>query len=425
MSQALQAVRGMNDILPDQTPHWQWLETRLHAWLAAFGYQEIRTPIVEQAALFSRAIGEVTDIVEKEMYTFTDALNGEQLALRPEGTAACVRAVIEHSLLYQGPRRLWYQGAMFRHERPQKGRYRQFHQLGIEAMGFADAELDAEHLVMAADLWQRLGLSDLTLEINTLGDSTARARHRSKLIAYFTAHESALDEDARRRLHSNPLRILDSKNPAMQAIVEAAPKLMDEIDDIAIAHFETVQRILRAHDIAFTINPRLVRGLDYYNHTVFEWVSHQLGAQGTVCAGGRYDGLMAQMGGKPAPACGFAIGLERLLLLCEIQAIDMKTPPTDVYIVHQGEAAQHHVWQIARQLRQAGISTLLHCGGGNFKAQMKKADASGARFAVIIGDNEIAAQQITLKSLRLDLPQQAYCAADAIQHILTFRSSQP
>lgn len=425
MLQALQAIRGMNDILPDQTPRWQWLETRLREWLSTFGYQEIRTPIVEQAALFSRAIGEVTDIVEKEMYVFTDALNGEQLALRPEGTASCVRAVIEHSLLYQGARRLWYQGAMFRHERPQKGRYRQFHQLGVEALGFADAELDAEHIVMGADLWQRLGLEHLTLELNTLGDSDARARHRTKLIAYLTTHQDSLDEDAHRRLHSNPLRILDSKNPALQTIIEAAPKLLDELDDAALVHFETVQRILHAHHIAFVVNPRLVRGLDYYNHTVFEWVSHQLGAQGTVCAGGRYDGLMAQMGGKPAPACGFAIGLERLLLLCETQTIAMASTPTDAYIIHQGEAAQDHAWQVARDLRQAGVTAILHVGGGNFKAQMKKADASQARFAVIIGENELTAQQISVKSLRLNLPQQMYATPDAIQHILSSRNKQP
>ncbi|MDA8327470.1 MAG: histidine--tRNA ligase [Betaproteobacteria bacterium] len=405
MSTLIQAIRGMNDILPEETPRWQQLEATLRDWLMAYGYQEIRTPIIEQASLFSRAIGEVTDIVEKEMYAFTDALNGEQLALRPEGTAACVRAVVQHNLLYQSARRLWYTGPMFRHERPQKGRYRQFHQVGIESLGYAEPEMDAEHIVMSADLWQRLGLSGIALELNTLGDSEARARHRIKLIAHLEAHVDQLDEEAHRRLHSNPLRILDSKNPALQSIIEAAPKLYNELDDRALQHFDTVQRILKAHHIDFRVNPRLVRGLDYYNYTVFEWVSDQLGAQGTICAGGRYDTLIEQIGGKPAPACGFAIGIERLLSLLESGGHPVANAGIDVYIVHQGSEAETYAWRVAQRFRQAGLSVIQHCGANNFKSQMKKADASGARFACIIGDQEAAIQQITLKALRTTAAQ--------------------
>ncbi len=398
--QAIQAIRGMNDILPEDTPHWQRLESTLREWLAAWGYQEIRTPILEQTNLFKRAIGEVTDIVEKEMYTFTDALNGEQLALRPEGTASCVRAVVQHNLLYQGARRLWYAGPMFRHERPQKGRYRQFHQFGIESLGYAEPEMDAEHIVMTADLWQRLGISDITLEINTLGDSAARLRHRSKLIAYLETHTAQLDEEAHRRLHSNPLRILDSKNPDMQPLIEGAPRLLAELDDNALDHFDAVQQILRAHHIKFHINPRLVRGLDYYNDTVFEWISTRLGAQSTFCAGGRYNTLIEQIGGKPAAACGYAIGFERLLAL--LDTTNTPTSTLDVYIVHQGKEALTWTWQVARQLRQAGLHVIQHCGEGSFKSQMKRADASGARFACIIGDEEVATQQLTIKPLRED-----------------------
>uniref|UniRef100_E6QTN4 histidine--tRNA ligase n=1 Tax=mine drainage metagenome TaxID=410659 RepID=E6QTN4_9ZZZZ len=405
MSTLIQAIRGMNDILPEDTPRWQQLEATLRDWLMAYGYQEIRTPIIEQASLFSRAIGEVTDIVEKEMYAFTDALNGEQLALRPEGTAACVRAVIQHNLLYQSARRLWYTGPMFRHERPQKGRYRQFHQVGIESLGYAEPEMDAEHIVMTADLWQRLGLSGIALELNTLGDSEARARHRIKLIAHLESHVDQLDEEARRRLHSNPLRILDSKNPALQSIIEAAPRLYNELDDRALQHFDTVQRILKAHHIDFRVNPRLVRGLDYYNYTVFEWVSNQLGAQGTICAGGRYDALIEQIGGKPAPACGYAIGIERLLSLLESGDHPVANASIDVYIVHQGSEAETYAWRVAQRFRQAGLNVIQHCGANNFKSQMKKADASGARFACIIGDQEAAIQQVTLKALRTPAAQ--------------------
>ena len=399
MSNNIQSVRGMNDCLPDVTDTWQAFEAIVRDWLRRYGYREMRTPILEHTGLFKRAIGEVTDIVEKEMYTFVDELNGESLALRPEGTASSVRAVIQHNLLYDGGKRLWYTGPMFRHERPQKGRYRQFHQVGVEALGFAGPDVDAELIVMCADLWRALGIAP-TLQLNTLGDYESRHRHRQKLIAYFEAHQEALDEDSRRRLHSNPLRILDSKNPAMQALNDAAPRLMDELDDAARAHFDALQALLQANGIAFEVNPRLVRGLDYYNRTVFEWVTDQLGAQGTVCAGGRYDGLIEQLGGKPAPAAGFAMGIERLLALMEAAGTALETPVPDAYIVHAGDAAQAFAWQVAAALRAAGLAAVLHCGGGSFKSQMKKADASRARHAVIVGDDEAAAQQVTLKPLR-------------------------
>ncbi len=399
MSNNIQSVRGMNDCLPEVSDTWQAFETIVRDWLRRYGYREMRTPILEHTSLFKRAIGEVTDIVEKEMYTFVDELNGESLTLRPEGTASSVRAVIQHNLLYDGGKRLWYSGPMFRHERPQKGRYRQFHQVGVEALGFAGPDTDAELIVMCADLWQTLGIAP-TLQINTLGDYESRQRHRTKLVAYFEAHRDALDEDARRRLHSNPLRILDSKNPAMQALNDAAPKLIDELDDAALAHFDALQGLLRANGIAFELNPRLVRGLDYYNRTVFEWVTDQLGAQGTVCAGGRYDGLIGQLGGKPAPAAGFAMGIERLLALMETAGTPLVPVVPDAYVVHAGDAAQAFAWQAASTLRGAGLDTVLHCGGGSFKSQMKKADASRARYAVIIGDDEAAAQQVTLKPLR-------------------------
>ncbi len=399
MSNPIQSVRGMNDCLPDAADTWQAFEAIVRDWLRRYGYREIRTPILEHTGLFKRAIGEVTDIVEKEMYTFVDELNGESLTLRPEGTASSVRAVIEHNLLYDGGKRLWYTGPMFRHERPQKGRYRQFHQVGVEALGFAGPDVDAELIIMCADLWRELGIAP-TLQLNTLGDHAARQRHRARLVAHYEAHRDALDADAQRRLHSNPLRILDSKNPAMQAINDAAPRLMDELEDEALAHFDAVQKLLHASDIAFEINPRLVRGLDYYNRTVFEWVTDRLGAQGTVCAGGRYDGLIAQLGGKPAPAAGFAMGIERLLALVDAGGRALQTPLPDVYVVHAGVAAEAYAWQVAAALRGAGLAAILHCGGGSFKSQMKKADASRARYAAIIGDDEAAAQQVTLKPLR-------------------------
>ncbi len=357
-------------------------------------------PLLEPTALFKRAIGEVTDIVEKEMYSFEDSLNGDLLTLRPEGTASCVRAVLQHNLLYNAPQRLYYSGAMFRHERPQKGRYRQFHQIGVEALGFAGPDIDAEMILMCARLWRKMGIRDVTLQLNTLGDTASRHRHREKLIAYFGQHSGDLDADAARRLHSNPLRILDSKNPAMQELIAGAPKLMDELENDALQHFAAVQEILKHHEVAFEINTRLVRGLDYYNRTVFEWVTTRLGAQGTICAGGRFDGLIEQIGGKPAPACGFAMGIERLLAL--VQEDGMSCPPQelDVYLVHQGELADATASGVAEQLRDSGLRVLLHCGGGSFKSQMKKADASNACCAVIIGDDEARAGQATLKPLR-------------------------
>jgi histidyl-tRNA synthetase len=416
MSDTLRAVRGMNDILPADSPLWQDFEATVRDWLRAYGYQEVRTPILEHTGLFKRAIGEVTDIVEKEMYTFTDELNGESLTLRPEGTASCVRAAIEHNLLFDGGKRLWYAGPMFRHERPQKGRYRQFHQIGIEALGFAGPDMDVELLLMTARLWRRLGLAEyIRLEINTLGGAEARARHREKLIAYFEAHADVLDEDARRRLHSNPLRILDTKNPAMQGLVEKAPSLMAELDAPALAHFEAVRRGLDDAGIAYRVNPRLVRGLDYYNQTVFEWVTERLGAQGTVCAGGRYDGLVAQLGGKPAPAAGFAMGVERLLALIADAGLAPAPRAPDVYIVNVGEAAGRFAQQVAETLRDAGLAVLRHAGGGSFKSQMKKADASAAPYAVIIGDDEAAAGEVSVKPMRAEAVQQRLPLARAIE----------
>jgi histidyl-tRNA synthetase len=396
----IQAVRGMNDILPDEAQLWLWFEDTVRDWLESYGYRNIRMPLVEPTALFKRAIGEVTDIVEKEMYSFADSLNGDELTLRPEGTASCVRAVLQHNLLYNAPQRLYYTGQMFRHERPQKGRYRQFHQIGVESLGFAGPDIDAEQIVMCARLWKKLGIREVTLQINTLGDAASRLRHREKLIAYFEQHKENLDAEAQRRLYSNPLRILDTKNPAMQEVVSAAPKLMDELDEEAIKHFEAVQVILKQHGIPFEINPRLVRGLDYYNRTVFEWVTTRLGAQGTICAGGRYDGLIEQIGGKPAPACGFAMGVERLLALMQEDGMQNPPAPLDVYVVHQGEQAQNLAWRMAEDLRDAGLRVLLHCGGGSFKSQMKKADASAAICALVIGDDEVAANAVMLKPLR-------------------------
>lgn len=400
MTQPLQSVRGMNDILPDEADLWERFEEVVRDWLHAYGYRPIRMPVVEPTPLFARAIGAVTDIVEKEMYSFEDSMNGENLTLRPEGTAGCVRAVIQHGLLGRGPQRLYYAGPMFRHERPQKGRYRQFHQIGVEALGFAGPDIDAEMILMGARLWGDLGLDGIRLQINTLGQADERARHRADLIAYFESHREQLDADATRRLHSNPLRILDSKNPEMQSLIEAAPKLIDYLGNDSLAHFDAVQTVLRDRGLPFEVNPRLVRGLDYYNLTVFEWVTDRLGAQGTVCAGGRYDGLVEQLGGKAAPACGFAMGIERLIALIVDSGGAPDTPAPDVYVVHQGKAASRAAYAAAENLRDVGFDVLMHCGGGSFKSQMKKADASGAAHAVIIGDDEAAAGEVTLKVLR-------------------------
>jgi histidyl-tRNA synthetase len=405
MTEKIQAIRGMNDILPDEAHVWEFFEDTVRNWLRAYGYRGIRTPVLERTDLFVRSIGAVTDIVEKEMYTFVDELNGESLTLRPEGTASCVRAVIEHNLLHAGPQRLWYWGPMFRHERPQKGRFRQFHQVGVEALGFAGPDIDAEHILMCARLWRELGAEGIVLELNSLGSSEARARYRTRLVSYLERHQDALDADSRRRLHTNPLRVLDSKNPEMQEIVAKAPQLTEDLDDASRMHFEVVQGKLRAAGVACKVNPRLVRGLDYYNGTVYEWVTDRLGAQGTVCAGGRYDTLVEQIGGRPAPACGFAMGIERLLALVKPGRGGIMPVAPDVYLVHQGEAADRVAETVAEALRDRGVSVVLHCGGGNFKSQMRKADASGARFAVIIGDDEAKAGVVSLKALREDAAQ--------------------
>ena len=400
MSQTLQAVRGMNDVLPDEAEFWELFEETIRSWLKTYGYRPIRMPIVEPTPLFKRAIGEVTDIVEKEMYSFIDSLNGEPLTLRPEGTAGCVRAVIQHNLAARQPQRLYYIGQMFRHERPQKGRYRQFHQVGVESIGYAGPDIDAEMILMGARLWADLGLDGIELQINSLGQPEERALHRAALITYFEQHAELLDEDAQRRLHTNPLRILDTKNPAMQELCAAAPRLIDYLEEASLAHFEGVQRVLRDAGVPFTINPRLVRGLDYYNLTVFEWVTDKLGAQGTVCAGGRYDGLVSQLGGKATPACGFAMGVERLIELIKESGGEPVAPAPDVYLVHQGDEASRLAFRVAEGLRDHGVNVLLHCGGGSFKSQMKKADGSGATFAVIIGDDEALTGEAQLKSLR-------------------------
>jgi histidyl-tRNA synthetase len=412
MSELIQAVRGMNDMLPEDAPLWGFFEDTVRAWLARYGYRQIRTPILERTELFVRSIGEVTDIVEKEMYTFNDSLNGESLTLRPENTASVLRSVVQHNLLYGGPQRLWYMGPMFRHERPQKGRYRQFHQVGAEALGFEGPDIDAELIVMGASLWRDLGLEDIALEINTLGDQQSRARYRARLVGYLESRMDDLDEDSVRRLHANPLRVLDSKNPRMREVIEAAPRLLDDLDEESLGHFEELQRLLRHCGVEFRINTRLVRGLDYYNRTVFEWVTNRLGAQGTVCAGGRYDGLIAQIGGKSAPGAGFAMGVERLLsLLAEAGARPPAGGP-DVYLAWSGASAEAHAWSVAERLRAAGVAVVLHCGGGSFKSQMKKAD-SGARFAVIVGEDEAAAGQASLKPLR-ELSEQVRVGIDEL-----------
>jgi len=411
MTEKIQAIRGMNDILPEESHLWEFFEDTVRGWLRAYGYRAIRTPILEKTDLFVRSIGAVTDIVEKEMYTFVDELNGESLALRPEGTASCVRAAVEHNLLYAGPQRLCYWGPMFRHERPQKGRYRQFHQVGVEALDFAGPDVDAEHILMCARLWRQLGIDGFELELNTLGSSEARARYRARLIKYLERHHDALDADSQRRLHTNPLRVLDSKNPAMQTLIAEAPRLADDLDETSLRHFEDLQLMLHAAGVSFSINPRLVRGLDYYNATVFEWTTDRLGAQGTVCAGGRYDGLIEQIGGKSAPACGFAMGIERLLALLRDEAVAVARVRPDAYLVHQGEAADRFAERVAERLRDSGVSVVLHCGGGSFKSQMKKADASGARYALIIGDDEAARDLVAVKPLRESGEQTAVPAA--------------
>ena len=400
MSSALQAIRGMNDVLPEEMALWRSFGGLVEAWLERWGYRAIRMPLVEHAALFRRAIGEATDIVEKEMYSWRDELNNEELTLRPEGTASCVRAAIEHSLLYEGPKRLWYGGPMFRHERPQKGRYREFYQYGAEAFGYAGPDIDAELIVMCARLWPELGLSGLHLELNCIGSAEERARHRADLVKYLEANETKLDADAKRRLHTNPLRVLDSKNPVVQEVAAQAPLLMTYLGEASLVHFEGLKKLLGAANVTFTLNPRLVRGLDYYNLTVFEWISDALGAQGTVCGGGRYDGLFAQLGGKPAPGVGFAMGCERLVALMKDSGKAPAALRPDAYLVHHGEGAAAYAFALADALRSAGHAVVLHAGGGSFKSQMKKADASGAWAALIVGEDEVGAQEISVKALR-------------------------
>ena len=406
MADKLTAVKGMNDILPPDSARWEALEAAVREVMRVHAYRNIRTPIVEPTALFVRGLGEVTDIVEKEMYSFEDRLNGEQLTLRPESTAGVVRAVVEHNLLYEGGKRLYYMGPMFRHERPQRGRYRQFHQIGAEALGFGGPEVDAELILLAVALWQALDLKHVRLELNSLGQPPERLQHRAALIAYFEQHAEQLDEDAKRRLHSNPLRILDSKNPAMKALNEAAPKLLDFLGPESLAHFNAVKTILDANGVAYTINPRLVRGMDYYNLTVFEFITDQLGSQGTVCGGGRYDYLIEQIGGKPAPAVGWALGVERVLeLLKEQGAFIVETAP-DVYAIVPETAALPTVLPVLQSLRNMGVSVQMHSpansneGMGSMKSQFKKADSSGAIFALVFGPDELAQGQVTVKSLR-------------------------
>jgi len=414
----LTGVKGMNDILPQDAVLWEYFENTVKSLLRAYGYQNIRTPIVEPTELFTRGIGEVTDIVEKEMYSFTDALNGQALTLRPESTAGAVRAVLEHNLLYDGPKRLWYIGPMFRHERPQRGRYRQFHQVGVEALGFAGPDADAEIIMMCQRLWDDLGLSGIRLELNSLGQPVERAAHRAELIKYLEGFMEVLDEDAKRRLYSNPLRVLDTKNPALQEIVTNAPKLLDFLGPESLAHFEGLQTILKANNIPFKINPRLVRGMDYYNLTVFEWITDKLGSQGTVAGGGRYDPLIEQLGGKPNTACGWGMGIERILELMKEEGLTPDVEGCDVYMVHQGDEARAQAFVLGERLRDAGLDVILHCSAdgaaASFKAQMKRADASGAAYAVIIGADEVANGTASFKPLRhLNQPQQSV----AVEHL--------
>jgi histidyl-tRNA synthetase len=402
---ALQAVRGMNDVLPGEADLWLEFEAQVHDWLARYGYRNIRMPLVEHTQLFRRAIGEATDIVEKEMYSWRDELNNEELTLRPEGTASCVRAAIEHSLIYDGPKRLWYAGPMYRHERPQKGRYRQFHQYGVEALGFPGPDVDAEHIVMCAALWRQLQLKNVRLELNNIGSPEERARYRADLVKHLEKHQERLDADAKRRMHTNPLRTLDSKNPMVQEVVATAPSLSGYLGEASLAHFDGLKRLLSAAAIDYTINTKLVRGLDYYNLTVFEWISSDLGAQGTICGGGRYDGLFAQLGGKPAPATGIAMGNERLLALLRDAGREPAPPPLHAYVIHQGEGTLEYAFTLAEQLRNEELRVVLHAGAGGFKAQMKRADGSGAACALIIGEDELKAGEVSVKPLRTDQPQ--------------------
>jgi histidyl-tRNA synthetase len=413
VSKAIQAIRGMNDLLPEVLSLWQRIEQSAETVLSAYGYREIRFPIIEKTELYKRSIGEVTDIVEKEMYTFEDR-NGDSLTLRPEGTAGCVRAGIENGLLHNQVQRLWYAGPMFRHERPQKGRYRQFHQIGVEAFGIGTPDIDAELILLTARLWRELGIQGLELQINSLGTPAARAQYRQVLVEYLRAHYETLDEDSRRRLETNPLRVLDSKNPAMQALIVAAPNLHEHLDEESRRHLEQLCVMLQAAAIPYRVNPRLVRGLDYYTRTVFEWVTTHLGAQGTICAGGRYDGLVEQLGGQATPAAGFALGLERLAELAAVQQVTGADRSPQVYVAPLGEGnIVPQALLLAEQLRDAGLRVELHCGGGSLKSQLKRADRSGARYALLLGESELAAAQVSVKNLRADEAQRTVGLAEA------------
>ena len=414
MSQKIQAIRGMEDVLPDATPLWEKVEDACRTLFRQYGYRNIRTPIVEPTALFVRGLGEVTDIVEKEMYVFEDR-NGESIALRPEATAGIVRSAIEHNFLYNGPMRVWTMGPMFRYERPQKGRQRQFYQFDIEALGFDGPEVDAEQIVLLARLWKMLGLRNVELHVNSIGDAADRKAHREKLVGYLEKHAGSLDEDAKRRLHSNPLRILDSKNPAMQEMIEGAPRILDHLGDAAAEHFEALKVLLEGAGVEYVVNSRLVRGLDYYNRTVFEWITPDIGAQSTIAGGGRYDALFEQLGGKATPACGYGMGIERVVLAMQAAGVAAAFEP-DAFIVHAGEQAQLVAWKLAEELRDHGKSVVMG-SGGSFKSQMKKADASGARYAFIVGDDEVSAQKVTLKPLRGGGEQKTLGLGEALAQI--------
>jgi len=415
----IQSIRGMHDILPEQTPLWQFFESAVKKLLQSYAYNEIRMPVVESTDLFCRSIGEVTDIVEKEMYTFEDR-NGDSLTLRPEGTASCVRAGIQHGLFHNQQQRLWYMGSMFRHERPQKGRYRQFQQVGVETYGIASADIDAELILMSARLWKLLGLQDIRLELNTLGTSDSRKAYRQVLVDYLNVHKEILDEDSLRRLETNPLRVLDSKNPKMQSMIDAAPSLMDYLDEESREHFKQLTDTLDKAGIKYNINTRLVRGLDYYCKTVFEWVTDALGAQGTICAGGRYDGLVQQLGGRETPAAGFAMGIERILSLLEDTGVQVDNA-VDVFVVLQGDLAQlqgmSFVENLREQMPQLRLQT--NCGGGSFKSQIKKADKSGAKVALILGDDEIQNNTIGIKMLRETVEQKTLSQTEILTALNT------
>ncbi|MGZ8226267.1 MAG: histidine--tRNA ligase [Methylococcaceae bacterium] len=426
MANNIQAIRGMHDVLPEQTPLWQYAENMIREVLGAYGYSEIRLPIVEKTELFKRSIGEVTDIVEKEMYTFEDR-NGDSLTLRPEGTAGCLRACLEHGLLHGQVHRLWYYGPMYRHERPQKGRYRQFIQLGVETYGMAGPDIDAELILLMDRLWKKLSIRDkVHLQLNSLGTIAERLVYRGGLVNYFQAHLSQLDEDSLRRLHTNPLRILDTKNPEMAELIANAPALMDYLGNDSCEHFKAITSLLDDMGIAYEINTRLVRGLDYYSKTVFEWVTNELGSQGTVCAGGRYDGLIEQLGGKPNHAVGFAMGMERLLALMENVNGFSLSKPVDVYMIRVGESAEHEGLRFAETIRNEipGLKLQVNCGGGSFKSQFKKADKSGADYALILGDDEVSQGVVGFKTLRMDQTQQTLPQSQAIVFLQEYLQSR-